>query len=98
MTFAGGAGDITGLAFIHGRFVESFGAVEGADASDHHEGALVVASSVVEYFVVGAAGAGGVGADTGGTVISAILAGSIDGIGANGAVIQTFEVEQIAAA
>lgn len=98
MAFAGGTGDIAGLAFVHGGFVEAVGAVEGADASDHHEGTLVVASSVVEYFVVGAAGAGGVGADAGGAVVSAVLAGAFDGIGANGAVIQTLEVEQVAAA
>lgn len=45
---AGSAGRIAAGTLVDGGLVESLGAVEGADASNHHVGTLVVADAVVE--------------------------------------------------
>lgn len=83
---------------VHSGLVKSLCAVEGADASDHHVGALIVAGTVEKNLIVRAAGAGGVGAKAGGTSVSTVLASTVDCIGSDGAAGQTFEVEEVAAA
>lgn len=61
---AGGTVRVACDALVDSCFVESFGTVECADSSYHDIGALIVASSIEENFVVGAGCAGGVGAKT----------------------------------
>ena len=79
------------LALVHGSLVESVGAVEGTDTTDHDVGASIVTGTVEEDFTFRTGCAGSVAAKTSLAVVGAVLAGTVDGIGADGTDIQTFE-------
>jgi hypothetical protein len=91
---AGGTAGVAGSTLVDGGLVKTISAVEGADTSDHHVWALGVAGTVVKNFASGASSAGSVGSKAAGAVEGAVLAGSVDGVGTNGAGGETLEVEE----
>lgn len=93
MIDAGSALSITIFALIHGCFVESMGAVESTDATDHDVGTLIEATSIVKDLSLRAAGAGGVGSHASLTAVGTILTSSVDRVSSYWTALETLEVE-----
>ena len=83
---------------IHGCFVETIGAVEGTDTSNHDIRTLIITSSVVKYFALRTGSTSGVASQTFLAVVGTILASAVNGISSNWANIKTLKVEEISAA
>ena len=83
---------------VYGSLVKTLGTVEGTNSTDHDVGTFIIAVSVVENFTSRASSACSVASEAALAVIGTILAGSVDGVGSDGASIQTFEVEEVSAA
>ena len=86
------------LALVHGSLVESVGAVEGTDTTDHDVGASIVTGTVVEDLAFRTGSAGSVASEARLAVVGAVLASAVDGVGTNWANFKALEVEEVSAA